>query len=48
MTDHAAAIARAKNPKVHPWRVWQPTAETLRKEKERTDRIVPHHTRLVR
>ncbi|MBO9858325.1 hypothetical protein, partial [Xanthomonas sp. A1809] len=45
--EQRAALARAKKPGAHPWRIWQGTASQERAVARRAETIVPYTTRLI-
>jgi len=48
VTDQERSIQRAKVQPRHPWRVWHGTSEQAKEVKEKADRVVPLHTRVIR
>lgn len=48
MTDNQKAMARAKNQPIHPWKVWQGTADQARSEKAKAEVVVPLHSWVIR
>lgn len=48
MTDAERAMQRAKNPGKSYWRAWHGTSEQARKDKEKAERVVPIHSRIIR
>lgn len=45
--EQRAALARAKKPGAHPWRIWQGTADQERATARRAETIVPYTSRLI-
>ncbi|MEA9653047.1 hypothetical protein ABFU65_12170 [Xanthomonas campestris pv. raphani] len=45
--EQRAALARAKKPGAHPWRIWQGTPNQERAVERRAETIVPYTTRLI-
>lgn len=48
MTEKERAMQRAKNPGKSSWRAWHGTSGQVKKDKEKAERVVPIHSRMIR